>query len=55
MKHFVTGLTALGVAFAAAIASAQPPEAAPLRLTLDDAIARGLETSHRVAEAFARG
>jgi outer membrane protein len=28
---------------------------APLRLTLDEAIARGIETSHRLAEARARG
>jgi outer membrane protein TolC len=35
-------------------ARAQEP-AAPLRLTLDDAIRRGLETSHRLAEAVARG
>jgi outer membrane protein len=27
----------------------------PLRLTIDDAVSRGLETSHRVAEAIARG
>jgi outer membrane protein len=55
MKHFATGLPALGFALATAVASAQPPEAAPLQLTLDEAIARGLGTSHRVAEAVARG
>ena len=32
----------------------QPPPP-PLRLTIDDAINRGLETSHRVAEVIARG
>jgi ABC-2 type transport system ATP-binding protein len=36
------------------IVVAQPPAAA-LRLTLDEAIRRGLETSHRIAEASARG
>lgn len=30
-------------------------QAPPLRLTVDDAIARGLENSHRIAEAIARG
>jgi len=47
-------LVVLGVAFAARIATAQPP-APPLRLTLEDAMARGLDTSHRIAEAVARG
>jgi outer membrane protein TolC len=37
------------------IATAQTPEPAPQRLTLDDAVRRGLETSHRLAEAVARG
>ncbi|PYR52893.1 MAG: hypothetical protein DMF95_05685 [Acidobacteria bacterium] len=37
------------------IATAQTPEPAPLRVTLDDADRRGLETSHRIAEAAARG
>src|SRR5712691_13205160 len=36
-------------------ATAQTPEPAPQRLTLDDAVRRGLETSHRIAEAVARG
>ena len=35
-------------------AQAQPAASGPLRLTLDEAVARGLETSHRVAEAVAR-
>ena len=39
----------------ASAASAQTSALAPLRLTLDDAIRRGLETSHRLAEAAARG
>jgi outer membrane protein TolC len=38
-----------------AAALAQPPDAAPVRLTLDEAIRRGLETSQRIAEAVARG
>ena len=40
----------LAVVCAARPGSAQPP----LRLTVDDAIRRGLETSHRLAEAVAR-
>jgi outer membrane protein TolC len=43
----ITGL----VAGVAALASAQSP---PARLTLDDAIARSLETSHQLAEVAAR-
>jgi outer membrane protein TolC len=35
--------------------SAEPQAASPVRLTLEDAIARGLATSHRLAEASARG
>ena len=54
MNGRLARLVVLGVAFAARIATAQPP-AAPLRLTLEDAIARGLDTSHRIAEAVARG
>jgi outer membrane protein len=34
---------------------AQPPDSATVRLTLDEAIRRGLEASHRIAEAIARG
>jgi outer membrane protein len=34
---------------------AQPPDGATLRLSLDEAIRRGLETSRRIAEAIARG
>jgi outer membrane protein len=36
-------------------ATAQPQDLAPLRLSLDEAIRRGLETSHRIGEAVARG
>lgn len=48
------------VAFASALAcamsgAAQTLPAAPLQLTLEDAVRRGLETSHRIAEAVARG
>ncbi len=38
-----------------AAAVAQPEPAAAVSLTLDDAIRRGLESSHRLAEAIARG
>jgi outer membrane protein len=51
----VTLLAALGAALSGAGASAQVRDAAPLRLTPDDAVRRGLETSHRIAEAAARG
>jgi len=54
MNGRLARLVVLGVAFAARIATAQPP-APPLRLTFEDAIARGLDTSHRIAEAVARG
>jgi outer membrane protein TolC len=51
----VTLMAALGVALAVSGASAQVPDAArPLRLTLDEAVRIGLETSHRIAEAVAR-
>jgi outer membrane protein TolC len=45
---------ALGILFCPCGAVAQTPPA-PLRLTLDEAVRRGLETSHRIAEAVARG
>jgi outer membrane protein TolC len=52
----VTLIAALGVALAVSGGSAQVRDAAPpLRLTLDEAVRRGLETSHRIAEAVARG
>jgi outer membrane protein TolC len=54
MNGRLARLVVLGVAFAARTAGAQPP-VPPLRLTLEDAIARGLDTSHRIAEAVARG
>jgi hypothetical protein len=45
-------VVSLCVALAAtSIVSAQP---APLRLTLDDAVRRATDTSHRLAEARAR-
>jgi len=45
----------IGVALAVSSASAQVRDAAPpLRLTLGEAIQRGLDTSHRIAEAVAR-
>jgi outer membrane protein len=46
------------ITICAAAATALPASgqtADPLRLTLDDAVRRGLETSHRIAEAVARG
>jgi outer membrane protein len=54
MKSVTIVVFALTVALAASRADAQPP-AAPLRLTLDGAVRRGLEMSHRIAEAVARG
>jgi outer membrane protein TolC len=45
---------ALGILFCPCPVAAQTPQA-PLRLTLDEAVRRGLETSHRIAEAVARG
>jgi outer membrane protein len=54
MKSVLIITSALTVALSASRATAQAP-AVPLRLTLDEAIQRGLETSHRIAEAVARG
>ena len=52
----VTLLAALGAALAVSGASAQMRDAAPpLRLTPDEAVRRGVEASHRIAEAVARG
>jgi len=49
----VTALTAL---LAVSNASGQMPRAAEsLRLTVEQAVQRALETSHRIAEAIARG
>ena len=51
-----TTTLALVAALAASSAHAQVPDAAqPLRLTLDEAVRRGFESSHRIAEAVARG
>ena len=55
MKSVLTLASALTVVLTASSAAAQGPPAAPLRLTLDEAVQRGLETSHRIAEAVARG
>ena len=49
--------TPLAVVLISCLAGAGPVQAqspAAIRLTLDDAIARGLETSHRLAEIKAR-
>lgn len=54
MKQVIL-LVALTAALPPRSAAAQTPGAPPLRLTLDDAVRRGLETSHRIAEAVARG
>jgi outer membrane protein len=45
---------ALGILFCPCRVGAQTT-APPVRLTLDEAVRRGLETSHRIAEAVARG
>jgi outer membrane protein len=56
MKRVLIIASALTLALTASSrAAAQGPPAATLRLTLDEAIQRGLETSHRIAEAVARG
>jgi len=56
MNRFA-GATALAAALLAMplVTFAGAQEAAPLRLTLDESIRRGLDTSHRIAEAVARG
>jgi outer membrane protein TolC len=46
---------AAAVVVAAHSAAAAQPTPGALRLTLEEAIARGLETSHRLSEAVARG
>ena len=50
-RQILTGILALALLVPDAAAVAQT---APVRLTLEDAIARGLETSHQVAEFAAR-
>jgi outer membrane protein len=45
----------IAVVLGARTVLAQPAAPEPLRLTLDEAVARGLETSHRIGEAVARG
>lgn len=47
-------LIALIACFAAAATAAAQEPAAPVRLSVSDAVARGLETSHRLAELKAR-
>lgn len=56
MNRFV-GATVLAAALVATpfVTLAQAQEAAALRLTLDESIRRSLDTSHRIAEAVARG
>jgi outer membrane protein len=49
-----SALLAAIILFRPCVVGAQPA-AAPLRLTLEEAVRRGLETSHRIAEAVARG
>ena len=51
----VATLVADGVKTVPLRAQSVQPEPPPLRLTIVDAVSRGLETSHRVAEAIARG
>ena len=46
---------ALAAALLPALAHAQASDTPPQRLTLDDAVRRGLDTSHRILEAVARG
>jgi outer membrane protein TolC len=55
-KH--TTVSRAGLCVAALLSAVLPAGAkspSPLRLTLDEAIQRGLETSHRIAEGVARG
>ena len=56
MTSLLVAWLMLGFAVAASAADGQAqPATAPLPLTLDEAIRRGLDTSHRLAEAVARG
>jgi len=56
MKALFVARLMLAVAVAACAADGQAqPVSPPLPLTLDEAIRRGLDTSHRLAEAVARG
>jgi outer membrane protein len=52
MKRAIVAAAALSVMTAHARAQAPP---SPVSITIDDAIARGLAASHRLAEAMARG
>ena len=55
MKPLACAAGSLLAALLPSAALAQPADAAPLQLTLQEAIRRGLETSHRVEEVTARG
>ena len=55
MKPLACAAGCLLAALMPAAALAQPADAAPLQLTLQEAIRRGLETSHRIEEVTARG
>lgn len=54
MRNFVGQAVTLIVLATTALAGAQTPGATPLRLTLEEALARGLNASHRLAEVTAR-
>ena len=55
MKRLVCAAGCLLAALLPSAALAQPVDAAPMPLTLQEAIRRGLETSHRIEEVRARG
>ena len=55
LRSVVATLAALAAPSLHAQTQLIQPQPPPLRLTIDDAVSRGLETSHRVAEAIARG
>jgi outer membrane protein len=55
MKTLIAILAALVSAVPADVAQAQDAVRTPLRLTLEEAIERGLSQSHRIAETVARG
>jgi outer membrane protein len=51
----VVSVAVLVLALGPSRLDAQPPEAVPLRLTLEDAVRRAFDASHRLREAIARG
>lgn len=55
LRSVVATLAALAAPTLHAQTQLIQPQPPPLRLTIDDAISRGLETSHRIAEVIARG